>query len=456
MQKKLYLCRRKGFTTGANYKNNRQSIFNNIMKDFTHRALVAKKKSSYLFAMLVAAVAITFTGCGEQNEPENPSKFKISTSNVTQTSFDIEIVPADKNIYYIFGRMKSAQFLERPNVFAKTFITSGTYPQNLVNGTQKESYINLNSGTEYAVFACEVNENYEIVGDVEYVLVTPGESSSIPEEKVPEGAIAGKFKIYGRTIYFSKGNLQYRAGSYNTWRFAEHQWEIIGAENEKISKDYTGWIDLFGFGATGYNQRMPYLGNESTIFNTSENLEGTYYDWGNYCIIENGGNTRGIWRTLDPKDWEYIIFNRPNAAQRVALAQVNSINGMILLPDEWNHPAGAPDILFNMNDFTANKFSVSQWEKMEKAGAVFLPAAGYRDSKQVSSGGKIIDEPNHVFSVGTLGLYWSSSINDGYSSYHLIFPYWYDFAGETKFEMAKMRWSDYNVGLSVRLVQDVK
>ena len=67
---------------------------------------------------------------------------------------------------------------------------------------------------------------------------------------LPEGALPGLFSVgEGKQVYFSKGNLQYRATT-GTWRFAEHQYDIVGKDNNKISETYDGWIDLFGWATT--------------------------------------------------------------------------------------------------------------------------------------------------------------------------------------------------------------
>lgn len=64
----------------------------------------------------------------------------------------------------------------------------------------------------------------------------------------PVGAIGGLFSVSAtQQVYFSQGNLQYQAST-TTWRFAEHQYDYVGADNENISSTYSGWIDLFGFG----------------------------------------------------------------------------------------------------------------------------------------------------------------------------------------------------------------
>ena len=56
-------------------------------------------------------------------------------------------------------------------------------------------------------------------------------------------------------VYFAKGNIQYHPATW-TWRFAEHQWDVIGDANKNISEKYNGWIDLFSFrvdGDSGYH-----------------------------------------------------------------------------------------------------------------------------------------------------------------------------------------------------------
>ena len=74
-----------------------------------------------------------------------------------------------------------------------------------------------------------------------------------PPPTHPTGSINGLFSVSAtQQVYFSKGNLQYRAST-NTWRFAEHQYDCCGSNNQSVSSTYSGWIDLFGWGTSGYN-----------------------------------------------------------------------------------------------------------------------------------------------------------------------------------------------------------
>ena len=114
-----------------------------------------------------------------------------------------------------------------------------------------------------------------------------GNESPVP--LVLTGAINGLFSVSAsQQVYFSQGNLQYRAST-NTWRFAFNQWEdYVGADNANASKTYFGWIDLFGWG-TSENVSYYYAYGQST-YNLYDQTGKA--DWG-YNAISNGG--RGAW-----------------------------------------------------------------------------------------------------------------------------------------------------------------
>ncbi|MBR7035054.1 MAG: hypothetical protein IKI25_04755, partial [Bacteroidales bacterium] len=81
------------------------------------------------------------------------------------------------------------------------------------------------------------------------------------ENSNDNGAIKAAFSVSAdKKVYFSQGNLQYQAST-GTWRFAEHQYDIIGDgdDNANISSTNSGWIDLFGWGTSGYNGKNPYM-----------------------------------------------------------------------------------------------------------------------------------------------------------------------------------------------------
>ena len=235
----------------------------------------------------------------------------------------------------------------------------------------------------------------------------------------PEGATCAVFSVAsGRRMYFSQGNLQYRASD-GEWRFAEHQYDIAGNNNKYISSSYNGWIDLFGWGTSGWdsgaNCYQPW--STSTSYedyypggSCSNSLTGDYAnaDWGVYNAISNGGNQAGVWRTLTLDEWKYLFNYRVTSSGIIyAKAIVNNVNGIILLPDNWSSGC------FSLNspnmenvDFTSNIISADQWLVLEQFGAVFLPGAGSRYNASVNS-------------HGVSGHYWSSTSggSNGYSGY---------------------------------------
>ena len=59
-------------------------------------------------------------------------------------------------------------------------------------------------------------------------------------------------------------------------------------------------------------------------------------DWG-YNAISNGGNEEGLWRTLTMDEWLYLLDMRnTTSGMRFAKANVEGVNGLLLLPDDWD------------------------------------------------------------------------------------------------------------------------
>ena len=258
------------------------------------------------------------------------------------------------------------------------------------------------------------------------VLTTLGMLSCIENAPLDstKGALNGKFSVAAnRQVQFSQGNLQYQPST-KTWRFAENQFDTIGIDNTKASDSYSGWIDLFGWGT----------GNNPAMVSMDDKQYGSYSDWGNNKI-SNGGNKSKLWRTLAMEEWKYLLFERANASGLISLATVNGVKGCIVLPDDWQLPdelswsGSAPR-------YGINQYSLEQWAKMEKAGALFLPAAGLRYGNNYAHGNEA-------------GFYWSSSKDktDATGAYGAYFD-----------EDENITWYSYprRFGEAVRLVHDVK
>ena len=245
------------------------------------------------------------------------------------------------------------------------------------------------------------------------------------------------FSVSGaKKVRFSQGNLQYTKST-GVWSFMEHQYDIV--ETADVRSDYTDEdvVSLFGWGTSGYPHRancyQPWS-TDQTNNNYHAYDNGSYglfnetgqADWG-YNAITNGGNTvNNGWRTLTKDEWVYVFNTRSastvngTANARFAKAQVAGVHGVILFPDSYTHPDGVAlpiginaigDAGWNGNNYTADKF-----ELMESNGAVFLPAAGYREELYYSTAFPFI----HVKSVGDWCFYYSSSPKDGYGAYAVM------------------------------------
>lgn len=250
---------------------------------------------------------------------------------------------------------------------------------------------------------------------------------------VPVGAIRGLFTINanGDQVFFSKGNLQYNLGT-SEWRFAEHQYDILGFENNSqiTYNSSTSWIDLFGWGT----------GDNPTNISQDTADYAVFVDWGDNAI-GNGGNQSGRWHTLSSEEWAYLFEGRIDAAYKYGIANVNDIGGLVILPDNWICPSG---LTFNSGfspvegDWSHNNYTISQWQIAEESGAVFLPAAGCREAI-MGPGGSIFDSwgQNHF------GVYWSFESMCNTAKY---------FQFDSKELNPQNSQHNSNHGLSVRLV----
>lgn len=252
------------------------------------------------------------------------------------------------------------------------------------------------------------------------------EGMVMPEQEVE---VVYSFSVSAtKKVLFAPGNLQYHPAN-DEWRFAESQTDYIGDANKNCSPTYNGWLDLFGWSTSTTNFGV----STST---SSANYSGSFVDWGTNKIGSDDPNT---WRTLTNEEWEYLLNYRPNASTRMGVAQVNGVNGLILLPDYWRCPAGVTFTSGSHSSYGAayadyQTFTADQWSKLEDAGAVFLPAGGYRYGSDVPS-----------LYVQDTGCYRSATGSENNKSYYLYFTS----------RGASMGNSGRNGGYSVRLVKDL-
>ena len=302
------------------------------------------------------------------------------------------------------------------------------------------------------------------------------ENNDLPEpeqpEQLPEGALPGKFSVaFGKQVRFSIGNLRYQAFNETTykpvWQFAEEQYLAgLGKENEKMSQYNKDLTDLFQWATSGVAGLNPYDVNHDASWygDGSKDIAGTPLDWGVSNAIINGGNKEGLWRTLTMSEWYYLFQQRNLSAQKFGFAIIaGSFKGLILLPDDWKAPEGitfasANSKGFNLNSsgywthqtsedyshYNDNKYSLTQWAEMEKAGAVFLPITGWMRWDD-------FDE-KLIFYSEESGYYWTSTADGAQMAYAVGFGSKYT----SHFIYPGNQSISRNIFLSVRLVQDVK
>lgn len=285
----------------------------------------------------------------------------------------------------------------------------------------------------------------------------------------------------GKKVVFAPGNLQAvlekanvptssnPIGTASSWQFAEHQYSIIG--DTSVNKFYTnssGAIDLFswvGNSADNNSYGILFVTSYDAAYHGNVNNESLKSDWGQNIISDAGGDyPAGTWYTPTNSHWAYIFNTRTVASSfnaeienaRFIKAKVGDNPGIILFPDNYVHPAGlSKPSSINMTGaesggptvaYTVNTISLANWEKMERAGCVFLPCVGYR-----AYGTSSYYIANRVGQADENACYWSSTGTMKDSQY---FAAWGLYFNSSK------GWVSSNGGLrqqgrSVRLIRDV-
>ena len=275
----------------------------------------------------------------------------------------------------------------------------------------------INDGLNLQPFSLTVGgKNITIVSSDK--VVAEGKIYNITRNAI-SGVLNGQFSVSStKKVKFSKGNLRYASSK---WSFFDNQYNYYTSYN-------AGAWDKFGWSTSATTYGM----NTST---SSSTYSGDFVDWG--ATMGTG------WFTLSKDEWTYLFNTRSastvngTANGRYAKAKVNNVQGVILFPDTYTHPGGvtAPTGV-NATDGTGwngNSYTVADWTKMESAGCVFLPAAGYRYGSSVDY-------------AGSNGYYWSASPKSGTQAYFVKFN-----SGELNPAANGGR----SGGYSVRLVREV-
>lgn len=245
----------------------------------------------------------------------------------------------------------------------------------------------------------------------------------------------------GKKVVFAPGNLQYNDSETTyKWRFAANQYDYVGAW------DTTTWVDLLGWGTWTGSSPNPL--NTST---TASDYSWNSSDFTQESLLADATQRSYNWRTLTFSEWNYIIKSRTTTTTNMPTgtnsgnakytkATVAGVEGVILFPDNYAHPAGTTvsvsSAAYNNagdNAFTTFTVDAANWTYMEAAGAVFLPAAGYRNGTT-------------VLLTQTDGVYWSQT--------NFISTDADDFQFSANY--LRVNYQPKNGGESVRLVREVE
>lgn len=262
-----------------------------------------------------------------------------------------------------------------------------------------------------------------------------------------------------KKVSFAPGNLQatYDASTETwTWDFAANQYDYIGnapgnttiiTEVKESTEPFailsaSGTVDIFGWSTAN-----TYFGIASSTSHETYTTEA-FADWGNLVI---GSQTAGYWRTMTNSEWDYLLNTRScstigeteNARYLKANTVSGVVQGLIMFPDNftWNETTMGtiPTSCNSPKAYITQQFTSAQWASLEAAGAIFLPASGYKYQYGLST-------------IGDQGTYWSSSKRDGNRAFYMVFHY-YDRNRST----LSAQEHDYGkfIGSSVRLVHDL-
>lgn len=218
----------------------------------------------------------------------------------------------------------------------------------------------------------------------------------------------------GGKVLLSPGNLRaYAAGAATAigqfdWSFAPAQYSAVGtlSANQKVTGALTlsggGWFDLFGFAGSG----TAHYGIHNN--NTTMSIYGTAYNTGSAGTAAFDLDATSHWANRPVGDYAAGEWTVPTAADFAAFLAAGNmgravvydggeyIPGIVVRPATgWTDPgvtvrAGAQGSTLSTGATTTygtagsypstatNYYTIDTWAAMEDAGAVFMPASGYR------------------------------------------------------------------------------
>ena len=323
--------------------------------------------------MAIAAMVLTMAGvmtsCGDEPE-QGPFQIKVEALD-KRVHIVVTAQDEEKEVLLFCPRKSIVDQKGGIQTYTENALRNLPYADMLETETvfkkQYDEVLTAVAGTEFIAAACYIEKDEN--GYVKMLSTV----SSKEFTTMPEYALNGEFSISAdKKVHFSQSNLETSSGQ--SYFFFDHQYDYHGSATEKP-------IDLFPWSTVG-------------TFSTS------------------------AWFVPSADEWFYLFRQREHAANLFTFATI-TVNGkdycgIILLPDNWQIPKGIHlltpaeiNIVWNeetlsykympsteYDGYSHNKYTKEEWEKLEFAGAVFLPAAGYGTF------------------AGTDGFYWSSTASN--------------------------------------------
>lgn len=140
----------------------------------------------------------------------------------------------------------------------------------------------------------------------------------------------------------------------------------------------------------------------------------------------SGFSKAGSCFALSEDEWNHLLTGRAastvNGTTNARYFKGNiqkedgiSMNGMFIFPDVFTWPSSVKTLPDEINEASSgydNTYTYNDFKRLQDAGIVFLPAAGFRSG----NGGNTI-----ISNAGSFGCYWSASSLGGLSAFDLLF-----------------------------------
>ncbi len=236
----------------------------------------------------------------------------------------------------------------------------------------------------------------------------------------PQDALSGVFSVSGnKKVRFSKGNLYYD-GTQSKYLFESNQYAVPPLTSYNETENHVGHF-YWSKTATVAISLSNYTDSDASatdVFFTNDSNDQTKPS---SSFTVNG--LTGFWRVLsggDNGEWKYLVNKDDECGTTVrsgkykyGVTVCGQDNCLILLPDDWKWNENTVGTGWQDGGYPETSTDKVTWQTMEAAGAVCLPAAGYRSGLP----GALI--PARVFDIDSY--YWSASSYGNSHAYDLYF-----------------------------------